>query len=282
MYLKSFAKINVYLDVLSKRDDGYHEMEMIILPLELHDSIEIEHLPFLQDSYVTCDHIDMIDPKYNLINTTISKLREEYHFTQNYNIHVHKEIPIQAGLGGGSSNAAVIINSFNRFLSLNMSEQKKIDIAKSIGADVPFCLFGKPAIVQGIGEKLTFIRPKHQYNVLIIKPSTGLSTKQVFNVSDTMTLKHGNIEDVKKALLEGDDELLANSMFNALEDASMSLTSEIQETKTLLFNEGFKMVLMSGSGSCVYALTRDNGKAKSVAKKLAKLGYEVYLTKTFK
>ncbi len=282
MFVNAYAKINVYLDVLSKRDDGYHEMKMVMLPIELHDTIIIECIPHMMDSYVTCDHLELGETQYNLIDLTVKVLRNKYYFVQNYNISVHKEIPIKAGLGGGSSNAAAVLNAFNTMLKLKMDDKTMIDMAKSLGADVPFCLKNKPALVEGIGEKLTFIKPKHQYEVLIIKPERGLSTKHVFEKADTISLDHGNVDNVIKALESGDDKLLADSMFNALEKASLELAPEIQDVKDMLRKDGLKAVLMSGSGSCVYGLTTDVHLAKHLYKKYEKEGYEVYLTRTLK
>jgi 4-diphosphocytidyl-2-C-methyl-D-erythritol kinase/energy-coupling factor transport system substrate-specific component len=280
MIVKAYAKINVYLDVLSKRDDGYHELEMVMLPLELHDVIEIESLIGLRDSYVTCDHVELQETKYNLINTTVNKLRDLYHFKQNFNIKVHKEIPISAGLGGGSSNAAATLKAFNHYLKLNLNDEEMNAIGKTIGADVPFCLYNKPALVRGIGEEIIPISLKHQYYVLIIKPERGLSTKHVFEKADTIELDHGNVNAVVEALKNGDDEALAESMFNSLEKASIQMAPEIQDVKDMLKKDGLKMVMMSGSGSAVYALSTDVNKMKALYKKYEKAGLEVYLTKT--
>ncbi len=282
MYIKAFAKINVYLDVIAKREDGYHDLKMVMLPLELHDSIEIEHLPYLVDSYITVDHVDLQEAKYNLITKTIKTLRDKYNFKEHFNITVHKEIPIKAGLGGGSSNAAATLKALNHILKLNMTDEEMKGIALSLGADVPFCLDNKPSIVEGIGEKLTNISLKHQYFVVILKPKTGLSTKNVFEFSNTIKLDHGNIDNVVNALENGDDDVLAKAMFNSLEKASILLAPEIQEYKNMLYKDGFKMVLMSGSGSAVYALTTDKNFAKNMYHKYEREGYEVYLTRTLK
>ena len=282
MYIKAFAKINLYLDVLNKRDDEYHNMKMVILPLQLHDLLHIEYLPYLVDSYITCDHVDLKESKYNLITQTINKLREIYKFKQNFNITVHKEIPIKAGLGGGSSNAAATLKALNKILKLKMDDETMKDIAVTLGADVPYCLINKPSIVTGIGEVIEEIKIKHQYYVLILKPEVGLSTRHVFELSDTLNLEHGNIDDVVSSLEKGDDETLAKAMFNSLEKASVSIAPVIQEYKNKLISDGFKMVLMSGSGSCVYALTTDKNFAKNMYHRYERNGYEVYLTRTLK
>ncbi len=282
MYIKAFAKINLYLDVLNKRDDEYHNMKMVILPLELHDLLHIEYLPYLVDSYITCDHVDLKESKYNLITQTINKLREIYKFKQNFNITVHKEIPIKAGLGGGSSNAAATLKALNKILNLKIDDETMKNIAVTLGADVPYCLINKPSIVTGIGENIEEIKIKHQYYVLILKPEVGLSTRHVFELSDTLNLEHGNIDDVVSSLENGDDETLAKAMFNSLEKASITMAPIIQEYKEKLISDGFKMVLMSGSGSCVYALTTDKNFAKTMYHKYERNGYEVYLTRTLK
>ena len=280
MFVKAYAKINLFLDVLSKRDDGYHDLNMVMLPLELHDSIEIETSPALSDSYVTTDHVDLQITKYNLINSTLKAMKEKYGFKQNFIIKVHKEIPISAGLGGGSSNSAAVIKAINHLAKLKLSDEEMSKLGASLGADVPFCLLNKPAHVEGIGEKLSPIKLKKQFDVLIIKPTQGLSTRKVFELADTMELEHGNIDDVIKALEKGDEELLEKSLFNSLEKPSIQMLPEVQKVKDELKAAGFKLVLMSGSGSSVYALSTNHKFAVSKYHEFERKGYEVYLTRT--
>lgn len=280
MFVKAYAKINLFLDVLSKRDDGYHNLDMVMLPLELHDSIEIEKSPNLTNSYITCDHIDLQETKYNLINATLVEMKKRYGFKQNFDITIHKEIPISAGLGGGSSNAAAVIKALDKMLKLKLEQDEKVNLGASLGADVPYCLANVPAHVEGIGEKVTPIKMKNKFDVIIIKPTQGLSTKKVFALSDTMELDHGNVNNVIKALETGDEDLLEKSMFNSLEKPSIQLVKEVQEAKDELKKAGFKLVLMSGSGSSVFALTTNHKLAISKYHELDKKGYEVYLTRT--
>lgn len=282
MFIKAYAKINVYLDVLRRKEDGYHELDMVMLPLELHDSIDFEHVPFLSDCYVVCDHVELQETKYNSINMTLKAMKEKYNIDKNFSVLVHKEIPISAGLAGGSSNAAATIKALNEICKLKLPLEEQLAIGKKIGADVPFCVVNKPAHVQGIGEKIELIELKKKYYVVLVKPSLGLSTKFVFEESDKEPYDHGNVQDVINALKTGNDELLAKSMFNGLEKTSIRLVPEIQAVKDRLKKEGFKMVLMSGSGSCVFALTDDGKFAAQKVKLLEKEGYEVYLTKTLK
>lgn len=280
MYVKAYAKINLFLDVLSKRDDGYHNLDMVMLPVELHDLIQIDSSPSLKDNFITTDHVDLQVTKYNLITATLKEMDKRYNLKKRYIVTVHKEIPISAGLGGGSSNAAAVIKAIEHYEKLKLSNEEEVNLGVSLGADVPYCLANKPAHVEGIGEKVTPIKMKKKYDVIIIKPSEGLSTKKVFTVSDEMELEHGDVNQVIKALETGDDALLERSLFNGLEKASISLVPEIQKVKDTLKAMGFKLVLMSGSGSSVFALTTDHKFAFSKYHELERKGYEVYLTRT--
>ena len=282
MYVKAPAKINLYLDVLGRREDGYHDLDMVMLPLELHDTIDFERVPSARYTHIVSDTIERQVIKHNSIYRTHELLVSEYNYNQNFIIRVHKEIPIYAGMGGGSSNAAAAFRFFVKRGRLKLSEEEQIKICLKIGADVPFCLKNVPAHVEGIGEKVTPIKVKKQFSVLVVKPKQGLSTKDVFTACDKYELKHGNVKDVIKALEEGDEKLLAKSMFNSLEEVSIALCPEIAEIKEMLKKDGFKCVLMTGSGSCVYALTSNSTLAFSKYLKYEHKGYEVYLTKTAK
>ena len=282
MYVKAPAKINLYLDVLGRREDGYHDLDMVMLPLELHDTIDFERVPSARYTHIVSDTIERQVIKHNSIYRTHELLVSEYNYNQNFIIRVHKEIPIYAGMGGGSSNAAAAFRYFVKRGRLKLSEEEQIKLCLKIGADVPFCLKNVPAHVEGIGEKVTPIKVKKQFSVLVVKPKQGLSTKDVFTACDKYELKHGNVKDVIKALEEGDEKLLAKSMFNSLEEVSIALCPEIAEIKEMLKKDGFKCVLMTGSGSCVYALTSNSTLAFSKYLKYEHKGYEVYLTKTAK
>lgn len=282
MYVKAPAKINLYLDVLGKRENGYHDLDMVMLPLELHDTIELEYIPNRGATHIISDHIETQIIDHNLIYRTHELLKKEYDYDQNFIIKVHKEIPIYAGMGGGSSNAAAVLKAFRKYGKIKMEEQEETNFCLKLGADVPFCMKNVPAHVEGVGEKITPITLKKQLNVLVIKPKQGLSTQKVFEASDKYTLKHGNVNDVIKALETGDEDLLSKSMFNALEEVSIDLCPEVKQIKDMMRKDGFKCVLMTGSGSCVFAITSNYTLAVSKYWKYEHKGYEVYLTKTLK
>ena len=282
MYVKAFAKINLFLDVVGKNDDGYHELEMVMLPIELHDSISISVLPYSTNNSVVCDHVELKATKYDMVNRTIALMKQTYNFDQFFTVVVHKEIPIAAGLGGGSSNAAATMKAIYNILKINDTNENKNKLAKSLGADVPFCLLNKPAIVKGIGEKITPIKLKNDWHVLIVMPEMGLSTKDVFVKADEMELKHGNIENVINALHNGNEEELGKAMFNSLQDVSISMNPEIQPVIDLMKNDGLNAVMMSGSGSSVFAISKNRSKLQKLYLKYEKMGLDVYLTKVIK
>ena len=226
----------------------------------------------------------------NAVTPTIRTLEDNSVYTQfvqllagvtKFRVYIHKVIPMQAGLGGGSSNAAFTMKAVNQMLKLNATDDEIIDMAKTFGADIPFFVKCIPARCRGIGEIMEPIEIKNNYSVLIVKPSLGCSTKEVFAIADKKEYKYVDIDSVVKALKEGDDDLLAGVMGNSLEDAASSLVPEIQEIKATLKEAGFKLVLMSGSGSTVFALSTDSSLVKKVAKQLEDK-YIVEVTKVIK
>lgn len=280
MIIKAHAKINVSINVLGRLPNGYHEVDMVMLPLDLHDAIDISVLPpNATATYVTCDDFSLVTDEYNLVSITVRKMREKYGFKQNFRIHIHKLIPMSAGLGGGSADAAAVIKAVCELVKIKPSKQELIDLARSIGADVPFCLFNQPARVGGIGEQLTPISVKNKYNVLIIKPEEGLSTKTVFNKLNDTAIINGDNDAVIAALAQGSDELLPNYMNNALEVPAMLLLPKIRQIKDMLKADGFPIVLMSGSGSSVFALSTNATALVKAQKKYEKLGLNTLVTK---
>lgn len=281
LLLKSYAKINICLNVVGKRPDGYHELDMIMLPLKLHDSILFTELPNAKDHFVTIDDFSLGLFQYNIATTSLQKMEARYGFTNKFRITIHKVIPMQSGLGGGSSNAGCVINAVNSYLKLNLPYEELVALSTGLGADIPFFLTNKPARCTGIGEKVEFINVKNDYYVLLVKPEAGCSTQGVYQVSDKMELPMGDVEKVKEALETGDDDLLAQSIFNALEKPAISLVPEIQIIKDKLKLAGLKIVQMTGSGSCVFALSTDKHLIHSVARQLENQ-YLVEVTKVLK
>lgn len=281
LHIRSFAKINISLNITKKRDDGFHELDSVMLPISLHDSLVISKLNNANDNFVTVDDFSIGTFSYNLATFSIEKLQSIYHFDDKFRILIHKVIPIQAGLGGGSSNAAFTMKAVNSMLKLGATDEELIDIAKTLGCDIPFFIKCKPARVQGVGEILTPITIKNNYYVLLVKPEAGCSTKEVYGISDTMDLKTCNIDNVVQALENGDDDLLADNISNALQEPAIKCVPSIQTIIDELHSLGLKMVQVTGSGSAVFALSTDKVLLKKTLKQLEDK-YEVELARVMK
>ncbi len=282
MIVKSFAKINLSLSIKGKRDDGYHYLEMVNLPLALHDTIEITHTPYLKDTFVTCDEPHLNALHHNLCTKAVQAMREYFGFNDNFIIHIHKEIPFAAGLGGGSSNAAAVMLAIDKILKLNAPSETLNLIGASLGADVPYFLACAPALVTGIGEIDTPIKAKDSYEVLLLKPDEGLSTADVYKNCDEFERLSIDTRKVVKGLETGNPSLIAEGAGNDLYPCALKRLPVIGEYISMLKEDGFFYVAMSGSGSAVFALTQDPKIAKAAYKKYEKKGLNVILTKTIK
>lgn len=281
--VRSYAKINVCLDITGVKKDGYHLLDMVMLPLELHDSLLIEETPKAIDNFITLDDFTVGDSEYNTVSQAVNFLDEVHPLNTKFKIDMHKVIPMKAGLGGGSSNAAFVLKAINDYKKLNLQEDEIHKIATKIGADVAFFVKNKPARCQGIGDIVEPITIKNDYYVLLVKPEAGCSTKEVYASCDKVkNWPHGNVDQVIKALEEGDDDLLAESMFNVLEASSIKMVPEIQTIKDELREFGFKIVMMTGSGSAVFALSTDKKLIKAGAKKLEDKYNTVIVTRVIK
>lgn len=281
LHIRSYAKINLCLNITGKREDGFHELDMIMLPISLHDSLVVSKLNKSTDNFVTVDDFSIGTFSYNLATFAIDKLENKYHFKDKFRILIHKVIPIQAGLGGGSSNAACAMKAVNTMLNLGASEEELMELGKTLGADIPFFVKCKPARCRGIGEIIDPIEIKNNYYVLLVKPEMGCSTREVYQAADAMKLDVCNIDNVIKALAEGDDELLADNLANSLQAPAVSLVPAIQTIIDGLKESGLKIVQMTGSGSAVFALSTDKKLLKKVFKKFENK-YQVELAKVLK
>lgn len=280
--VKSYAKVNICLNVTGKREDGYHELDMVMLPIELHDSILIsKEKQSAKDNFITIDDFAISADKYNTVATAIDRFQEKHNFKEHFSVFVHKNIPIQSGLGGGSSNAAFTMKGINKILKLGATNDEMKHLCENIGGDVPFFVDCKPCRCQGIGEICTPIEVKNDYFVLIIKPKAGCSTVAVYKTGDEMELNSYNVEKVIQCLKDGNDDELANYVGNALEKPALKYVPEIECIKEKLRAFGLKIVLMSGSGSSVFALSTDK-KLINKAFKEIQGDYTVIKTKVIK
>ncbi len=251
---RAYAKINLCLDVVRRREDGYHELNMIMTCVDLYDRLEMNISEEM--SLQTNAGYLPLDEK-NTIIKAIKVLRDEYKFTENFSITLDKHIPTQAGLAGGSSDGAAAMRLVKKLLGLYIPDEKMNELAKRVGADVPFCLKGAPAIVQGIGEKLEHFTMDPNFFVLLVKPKRGVSTKTAFEMLDFNKCEHPNVIKMKEALIEQDYQGILEQLGNSLEESAYRLVPEIKDIKQELIDFGFDGALMSGSGSTIFAITKD-------------------------
>lgn len=274
--IKAPAKINLYLDVLGVRNDGYHELDMIMAPISLYDIITIK---IEENDKITFINED-VGPM-NTVSKAVNLFKERYHIEEKIHITVTKNIPSEAGLGGGSSDAANVLIALNKLFKTRANIYELKEIAVSIGADTPFFIDAKPSRCEGLGEKLTPIKIKNKYYCLLVKPNKGCSTGKVYKTLKIKEQKCSKIDDLIYALKKGDDEAISALIRNELEEPAIKEVGEIQNIKTAFLRKGFKIVMMTGSGSCVFCLSRHKKKLQEIQKEMEVLG-KTYLTKILK
>ncbi len=276
MLEKAYAKINLSLNCLNKRDDGYHNLESIMLPISLHDAVEVSINKYeKEDDYITCDETSIRISKYNSVRKMINAAREVFDFKERFNVKIHKNIFLQAGLGGSSADAGAVLRAIIKLLKLKPTRQQIIDISIKVGSDVPWSFFSKPALLLNKGEVLEEIDHKSPFKVLLIKPKDGCSTGEIFNLIDSYeNVKLCNIQEVKEAYINDDLDRLDSIISNSLQEPAIKLVPQIQEIIDDLKSNNFKCVMMSGSGSTVFALSKNKNDFKKTLNKYDKLGYE--------
>ena len=251
---RAYAKINLCLDVVGKREDGYHDLKMIMVPINFYDVLEMEFAPETTLE-LNRDYLPINDK--NTIIKAIHIMQEKYNITEEFRCRLEKHIPTRAGLAGGSADAAAAIRIINRLCNLHLTKDEMIAVGKEVGADVPFCILNRPAFVEGIGEKITTFSCSPDFYLLLIKPRKGVSTAEAFHIVDEQEGIHPDCKAMQEALEYNDYDGIISSLGNSMENAAMTLVPEIRKAKQDLLDLGFDGVLMSGSGSTVFGITRD-------------------------
>ena len=273
---RAFAKINLCLDVVRRREDGYHDLRMIMVPVDFYDVLEM--VP-AEETTMTLNRSYLPVNDRNTVIKAIHVMQERYGITQNFACILQKHIPTQAGLAGGSADAAAAIRIINRITCLNRPLEELIDAAKEVGADVPFCLVSRPALVEGIGEILHPFEVNCDFGILLVKPRRGVSTKAAFSGLDFSSIEHPDVDGMKTALESGDYDGMISRLGNSLEDVSLKLVEEIRDVKETLLDFGFDGVLMSGSGSTVFGITKSPRLLRESSELMRANGYFVRMTK---
>ncbi len=276
MNVKSYAKVNLGLNILYKRIDNYHELESIMVLVSLHDDISFEVTDDMNINFSS--NLKFINNKTNLIYKIAKYLQEEYDVKQGVNIHLEKNIPVSGGMGGGSSNAATTILTLNKLWNLNLEMKKLLEIGESFGADIPFCINQTPAVIKGIGEIIEPFEFEEDFDIIVVKMPFGLSTKQIFSNFDSSSAPQYSVNKIKNALVNKDRKAFINSMGNNLEEISFSFKYEIKEIKEFLLANGCFYALMSGSGPTVLGFIDKGTDSSNLIKALNDKGFEAYHT----
>jgi len=264
---KSYAKINLTLDVLGKLPNGYHEVKMIMQSVNLFDLVIVDKVPHGIHISTNCKFIPRNDK--NIAYKAANLFFEKTGIKGGAKILIHKNIPVSAGLAGGSGNAAAVLCALNMLYGMPLSNEI-YDIALTLGADVPYCIDGGTCLAEGIGEKLTPLSPLPQFPVILVKPSVSISTAEIYKKIDFLnTLDRPDTDKALSAIEKGDFDTLFKNMKNVMEKVSEKMCPEISEISESMYNLGASVSLMSGSGPTVYGIFKDDFSAKTAYDALA-------------
>ncbi|MCR4955119.1 MAG: 4-(cytidine 5'-diphospho)-2-C-methyl-D-erythritol kinase [Lachnospiraceae bacterium] len=267
--LRPLAKVNLGLDVVGKREDGYHEVRMVMQTLNLHDHLVME---VLQEDVITMKtnlpYLPVNDN--NLVVKAVKLMKEKYHITKGVRINLKKVIPVAGGMAGGSSNAAAALLGMNLLFELHLRTGDLMKLGEQLGADVPYCVLRGTVLAEGIGEKLTTLPPAPKCGVLVVKPSVSASTKKVYEAFDDQEeVKHPLIDELINAIEQGDLHEMCKYMGNNLEPVTMAKYPIIQTIIDKMEREGALRAMMSGSGPTVFGIFEDLEKAKGAGEQFA-------------
>lgn len=283
MKLRALAKINLGLDVVRRRADGYHEVKMIMQTIQLYDQISIRKIK-QSKIQVKTNLFYLPENENNLVYKAAKLLRDEFEILQGVHIDLQKFIPVAAGMAGGSSDAAAVLFGMNRMFRLGLSMEELMKRGVKIGADVPYCIMRGTALAEGIGEKLTKLPPAPGCKVLIAKPSISVSTKFVYeNLKLDENTNHPDIDLLVQDLENGSLKDMAAHMGNVLESVTIPNYPVIDEIKKQMIMDGALNAMMSGSGPTVFGLFEDDEKAEYAYHRMREgnLAKQVYLTEMY-
>lgn len=276
--LKSRAKINLSIDVIGKREDGYHIVEMIMQTIDLYDDIKLKEL---EEDNITikseCSYIPLNED--NIVYKAAKLIKEKMDIKKGIEIFIKKNIPVAAGMAGGSSNAAAVLVGLNELWELGLSKDELRDLGLKLGADVPFCIEGGTALAEGIGEKLTYIKGINKdVNILVCKPDIFVSTKEVYQSLDIKNIEKRPDNKLLIEKLKNDDIVsVSNNMVNVLEEVTSKKYSDIKVIENIIAKNGAMGTMMSGSGPTVFGFFDNEEKARRARVELLENYSQVYV-----
>lgn len=277
VWINAPAKINLGLDVVRRRADGYHEVKMIMQSVRLFDRLTITRT-YNPDIRLSTNLGFLPVGEDNLVYKAAALLKEEFEIKSGLNIHLEKRIPVAAGMAGGSTDAASCLLAMNRLFGLGLSNEILMERAVRLGADVPYCVIKGTALSEGIGEILTPLPPAPDCHVLIVKPNFHVSTKFVYShLKLTDETVHPDIDAIISCIKNDDLHGMCENMENILETVTIPEHPEIEEIKNTMLKHGAIGSLMSGSGPTVFGIFDDLDKAKLAKEKCRQLPYRCFV-----
>jgi 4-diphosphocytidyl-2-C-methyl-D-erythritol kinase len=256
--LSAYGKINLGLDVIGKRPNGYHDVSMIMQSVELCDTLTVKKRPGTSGIQLSSSLEELSNPEENLAVRATSLLMEEFHISDGLSIELTKRIPVAAGMAGGSTDAAAAFKAVNELFELGMDGNELARYGVRLGADIPYCLLSGTALSEGIGEILTPLPPAPDCFVLLVNPGIHVSTKYVYEHLDAVTNpKHPDIDGIRQAIEQNDYQTMVSLLENILETVTIPKAPVISKIKEQMLAYGADGSLMSGSGPTVFGLFSD-------------------------
>ncbi len=261
------AKINLFLEILGKRPDGYHELETVMQEISLCDYLYMEESD--KDVLFSCSNPGLVAGENNLVVKAVRLFQKESGISKGVKVFLDKKIPVGAGLGGGSSDAAATLSGLNKLWKTGYDEKKLMSMAGKLGSDVAFFILGKTALCKGRGEVVTPFHCEAKYRYILIYPKFEISTSMVyhnFEISLTKNLK--NVSSFLQQLATGDPDKVGTCLHNRLEEVVLRLYPGVETIKNVLAAYAFSGVLLSGSGSALYGLCKKEGNIREIEQQL--------------
>jgi 4-diphosphocytidyl-2-C-methyl-D-erythritol kinase len=279
MKIKAYAKINIALDIVGKREDGYHLLRMIMQTIDLYDIIEITKTN--SGINIKCNKHYVPADERNLAYKAAKLFKETYSVDDGVDITITKFIPVSAGLAGGSTDAAAVLKIMNKIFDINANDEELCALGLKLGADVPYCINGGTALCEGIGEKITELKRFKDKILVLIKPPFGVSTRAVYEEFDlSKAIFHPRVEELIKAIENDDIYFVSNNMKNLLENVTLRSHRVISRIKEETISNGAIGTMMSGSGPTVFAFFDDMLKAQMCYEAMKKKYKDVFITRT--
>ena len=275
------AKINLTLDILGKRPDGFHEVAMVMQTIGLHDTLVMEKTE--RDIELSINVPWLKADEKNLAWRAAELMRQEYGIEGGVRIELTKRIPVAAGLAGGSADAAAVLKGMNDLYGLQLDEEKLCELGARLGSDIPFCIMGGTMLATGRGEVLTRLSDMPETWVVLAKPRISVSTAWAYqNYDEQGAERHPDNEAIKQAIARGNRKAVAGLLCNVLESVTIKKYDVIAEYKQMMLDKGAMASMMSGSGPTVFGLAKSREQAESIADVLRQeTNADVFVTRTF-